>query len=82
MPDASHFLSPAQFLSEIGGAISKATLWRRINDGSIRSVQMGGRNCRRLIPTSELDRLLTGAPRPQRSHLRRWHENQAGRAAS
>ena len=78
MSDQSPFLSPAQFFAEMGGALSKATLWRRIQAGDIKSIQLGGRGCRRLIPKSELIRILNAAPKPQASHLARWHENTGG----
>jgi excisionase family DNA binding protein len=37
------FLSPAEVADELGGAISRSTIWRGCQDGTIPAVQIGTR---------------------------------------
>lgn len=52
----SQFLSKKDFAKQIG--LSLPTIDRRLKDGSIRALKLGGRI---LIPYSELDRLIACA---------------------
>ncbi len=49
--------------------ISRATAWRRVRDGSVRVVRLGGRT---LVPASEVRRIAEGdtAEAPQRGPIR------------
>lgn len=55
-PIVAQFLSPARFAGMSG--LSLATVYRRLTDGSLPSVQLGGKSSRRLIPVDALDRLI------------------------
>ena len=37
------FLTPAEVSDALGGAISRTTIWRRCQDGTIPAVQIGSR---------------------------------------
>jgi hypothetical protein len=58
----AEFLSPAQF-SELTG-LSPATVGRRLADGSLPKVQIGGKRCRILIPRSALSVATQSATEP------------------
>ncbi len=60
VPSISAFPRMAYSLSEVEAmvSISRATLYRMIAAGTLRSVKFGGRKGRRLVPREELERLL------------------------
>ena len=73
--------TPDQFLHECGGMFSRNTLHRWLRSGRIRSIQPGGKRGKRYIPRAELLRVLNAEPKPQASHLARWHENREATAS-
>jgi predicted DNA-binding transcriptional regulator AlpA len=56
------FFSPAQFRELTG--LSLATIHRRLADGSLPKVQIGGKRCRILIPRSALSAVIQSATEP------------------
>jgi excisionase family DNA binding protein len=44
---------------EVSTGVSRATLYRMVDAGKLRTVQLGGR---RLVPAAELERLCGAAP--------------------
>ena len=74
LPDRPAF-SPNEVLALGRGMFSRNSLHRWLQSGKVRSIQPSGKRGRRWIPREEVERLLTGAPRPQRSHLASWHAN-------
>ena len=55
--------------------ISRRTCYTAVSRGGIKTVELYP-GSQRFVPRSEIDR-LAGAPRPQRSHLHKWHEGRA-----
>ena len=74
MSEPSAFLTPAEILAEYP-FIARNSLYRWLKNGRIPSAQPGGRNGKRYVRRDALEAVLSGAPRPQRSHLASWHAN-------
>jgi hypothetical protein len=60
-----NFLSPAEFAAFSG--LSLATVHRRLADGTLPKVQLGGKGCRITIPRSCLDASRAAKPTPNHS---------------
>ena len=71
----SEYMTPNEVLAEHRGLISRNSLYRWLKSGRIPSAQPGGRRGKRYIRRDVLEAVMSGQPRPQRSHLAAWHRN-------
>ncbi len=62
-PDAPRALSIPEAVAKLG--VHRVTLWRMQRDGQITTIEIRGR---RLVPVSEIERLLAGEPARSPSH--------------